>query len=91
MKELLLYTKDAECARNEIESLGGQVRQVFTPAVLVAVVPEDATLSAATIDPPPDLDDVSRMMVEAWQSRATKPRAATEGLPWDTPGFEPPR
>ena len=90
MKELLLYTEDFDRAREEIERLGGQVRQVFTPSVIAAQVPEDAALTASSIDPPPDLDDISRMMADAWRSRASKVAASSEGIPWDTPGYEPP-
>lgn len=90
MKELLLYTNEPERARAEVERCGGQVRQVFTPRVFVASVPEDAELTASSADAPPDLDDTSRMMAEAWQSRAAKPADPLRGLPWDTPGYEPP-
>jgi hypothetical protein len=90
MKELLLYTDDVGRATSEVESLGGQVKQVFTPALLVAVVPDDISLTASTADPPAQLDDVTRMMAEAWHARPERD-AALEGIPWDTPGFESPR
>lgn len=89
MKELLLYTSDVASAVREVNQLGGQVKQVFTPALLVAVVPEDASLTASTPNPPSEIDDTSRMMAEAWHSRA-KRGPVEEGIPWDTPGFEPP-
>jgi hypothetical protein len=90
VKELLLYTEDYDRAREEIERLGGQVRQVFTPYVLTAVVPEDAALTASSAEPPPKLDPISRMMADAWRARASKVAASGEGIPWDTPGYEPP-
>lgn len=90
MKEQLLYTNDPERARAEVERCGGHVRQVFTPHVFVADVPDDAQLTASTPDAPPDLDERSRLMVDAWRSRASKRGDPMEGIPWDTPGFEPP-
>ena len=91
MNEQLLYTNDAQKARDEVERSGGQVRQVFTPRVFVAAVPEDTELSHSTSAPPLDLDAVSRMMAEAWASRASKPKSEKAPIPWDTPGFKPPR
>jgi len=90
VNELLLYTTDASKAHAEIERSGGQVRQVFTPHVFVAAVPDDAALSSSSLEAPADLDEVSRMMAEAWKSRASKPKSRGEPIPWDTPGFEPP-
>ena len=63
MKELLLYTSDVASAVREVNQLGGQVRQVFTPALLVAVLPDDASLTASTPNPPAEIDDTSRMLV----------------------------
>jgi hypothetical protein len=90
VKELLLFTSEPEAARAEVERCGGQVRQVFTPRVFVAEVPDGAQLAASTEDLPRDLDDNSRTMAEAWRSRASKRVSSMEGIPWDTPGFEPP-
>ena len=91
MIDRLLYTSDAQRARDEVERSGGQVRQVFTPRVFVAAVPDDVALSLSSAEPPDDLDDMSRMMAEAWNARTSKPKSAETPIPWDTPGFKPPR
>lgn len=90
MNELLLYTNDAAAAREEVERAGGEIRQVFTPRLFTAAVPEGTALARSSVQPPPDLDEISRMMAEAWASRKMKPAAAAEAIPWDTPGYEPP-
>jgi hypothetical protein len=89
MKERLLYTQDVREATAEVERLGGQVRQVFTPSLLVAVLPDEASPTTSSADPPAEVDEVTRMMAEAWHARSGR-EAAQEAIPWDTPGFEPP-
>ena len=90
MNELLLYTTDTRRATDEIERLGGQVRHVFTPRLLVAAVPDGTVLTASSTEPPATVDDVTRQMAEAWSARS-KRGPAGEVIPWDTPGFKPPR
>lgn len=66
-------------AADEIRARAG------TPEVRVLERPEDA----AAIAPP--LDERERLFVDAWfQSRQPKARRPGDGLPWDTPGYDPP-
>ena len=88
MTEVVLYTDDVPAARVEITAAGGRVRHVLTPSVLVAELPAGAALHASTTERPSSLDPMSRRAVDAWT--AARSRSATEGLPWDTPGFVPP-
>jgi hypothetical protein len=89
MKDVLLYTGDVERASEEVKRLGGQVKQVFTPALLVAAVPEEAVLTESSAEPPEFVDGVTQMMSEAWHARSRR-GALEEGIRWDAPGFEPP-
>jgi hypothetical protein len=88
LSEVLLYTDDATQARQEITRAGGRVLHVLTPSVLVADLPMPATLETCTTVRPEGLDPVSVRVADAWAARSEK--AATESIPWDSPGYEPP-
>ena len=89
MSAILLFTNDVSAARAEIARVGGRTLQVLTPSVVVAEVPEDVVLASSTLVRPSDIDDASARLADAWQaSKVTV--VATEGLPWDAPGKEPP-
>ena len=53
---------------------------------VVRVVDADEVPDAAALR----LTDQETMFVEAWRLRKRPKRRAGEGLPWDTPGFQPP-
>jgi hypothetical protein len=96
-KNILLFTKDINAAREELDNLGAQVTQQFTDRVFVANLPDDVketSLSASSTKRPTDLDDISKLVADAWQNLQQKStdRAAApqEGIKWDAEGFEPP-
>lgn len=96
-QSVLLFTQDIEKARQEVVALGGQVTQQFTDTVFVASLPgsvDPQSLGASTPEKPSTLDQVSQLSVDAWQGLQEKSSerapSETEGLSWDTPGFEPP-
>jgi hypothetical protein len=93
MADHLLFSSDTGAARAEIERLGGRVTQVFTTRAFVASLPDDVDpshLEASSTTPPEDLDATSAAMAAAWRAREAKPPSA-EAIPWDAPGFKPPR
>ena len=93
MADHLLFTSDPAAARVEIERLGGRISQLFTNRVFVGALPDDvdpSDLAAASGTRPDDLDATSVIMSDAWRAREAKP-PSTEAIPWDAPGFKPPR
>jgi hypothetical protein len=97
-QEVLLYTQDLPVAIQEVESLGGRVTQQLTNVVIVANLPESVnpeSLTHTTTVAPSDLDHVSQIAANAWASlknkRESQAPSPAEGLPWDAPGFQPPR
>ena len=99
-QKVLRFTQDVAAARDEVRRQGGRVVHQFSPTVFVAELPDDAdlgALTASTDQPTAPLDDASRLAVTAWTTAAEEKRtrieaapSATEGLAWDTPGFDPP-
>lgn len=100
--DTLLFTKDAEKARAEIEAAGGHVTHVFTPSVLVTALPDEVaatSFSAAETAPFEGLDEISQMAAEGWLGldaeagleSAVAGAETAEGIQWDTPGFQSPR
>ncbi|HTE26668.1 RICIN domain-containing protein [Flavitalea sp.] len=96
-KNILLFTKDINAAREELDNLGAQITQQFTDQVFVANLPDEVKetkLKASSTKQPNDLDEISKIAAEAWknlQKKATDRSAdSEEGIKWDTPGFEPP-
>ena len=100
-KKVLRFTQDMAAAREEVTQLGGRVIHQFSPTVFVAELPDAAdlmALKASTDQPTQPLDAVSQLAVTAWTTgkaaklaRVAAAPSQTEGLSWDTPGFEPPR
>ncbi len=93
----LLFTKEIEKAKKEINEMGGQVTHQFTDTVFVASLPDSVdskSLVESTTKEPTKLDPVSKLSADAWQGLQQKAvsgaRSASEGLSWDTPGFLPP-
>jgi len=96
-RDVLLFTRNIQEAREEIAALGGQVTQQFTDTVIVANLPDSVApqfLKKSTPNRPSSLDQISQLAVEAWNGLQNKTtRAAplpTEGLGWDAPGYTPP-
>jgi hypothetical protein len=97
-KDVLLFTDNYAAARKELEECGGYVTHKFTDAAIVAKLPDDldtASLKNAGTRRPSNLDSDSQLMADAWNAGQAellqkKGPDATEGLSWDTPGYEPP-
>ena len=96
-QDALLFTEDINKARQEIVGLKGRITQQFTDSVFVASLPDSVdpqSLTESTPDQPGTLDSISQLAIDAWKSSQEKSLAAspseTEGLSWDTPGYEPP-
>jgi hypothetical protein len=89
MSATLLFTEDLSAARLEIDRAGGRVLHVLTPSVVVAELPQGAALSTCTTARPADLDPASARLADAWDASA-RAISPGEGLPWDSPGKEPP-
>ncbi len=65
----LLFTADLESAIAEISNMGGRVLLQLSPQVLTAHLPEAVNVSQlkfAMPEPTVPLDDMSRLMAEAW-------------------------
>jgi hypothetical protein len=90
VSEVLLYTDDATQALEEIAHAGGHVLHVLTPSVLVAELPMPVTLTTCTTVRPESLDPDSARVADAWTAARSKQAATAEGIPWDSPGYEPP-
>ncbi|MFV8347954.1 hypothetical protein, partial [Flavobacterium sp. ZB4P13] len=97
--EQIFFTENFDQAKLEIETLEGRVTQKFTDYVFVAEVPAGADFSklkyCSTIKPD-KLDDVSALMVEAWEGLKSKQqRQVKEGedkpVAWDAKGFQHPK
>jgi hypothetical protein len=96
-QEVLLYTQDLPAAKGEIASLGGRITQQLSNKVIVVNLPETVnseSLIYATTVKPSDLDQVSQIAANAWESlrskRESQAPSPAEGLPWDAPGYQPP-
>ena len=100
-KNVLRFTQTMAAASEEVTRWGGRITQQFSPTVFVAELPDgadEAAMTASTAQPTQPLDEASQLAVDAWNngvqarsSRAGLARSATEGLTWDTPGYQPPR
>ena len=100
-KNVLRFTQTLAAASEEVTRWGGRITQQFSPTVFVAELPDgadEAAMTASTAQPTQPLDEASQLAVDAWNNgvqarstRAGQARSATEGLSWDTPGYEPPR
>lgn len=100
MKTYILYTRNKDLARKEINATGGKVCQEFTEDLLIAQLPDGFDpdiLMAASTEVPARLDPVSRLAFDAWASLDEKARRKTiapdyrERLSWDTEGFGTPQ
>lgn len=100
MPNVLLYTQNLPNAKNEIEAAGGRITQMFTANLFVAelplvLLPEQLAESTPSI--PESVDATSRIAADAWVMQLEKSAVKglspnfTDGLPWDTEGFEAPR
>jgi len=94
---VLLHTSNLSEAKEEIAAKGGRVTQILSPSILLATFPEDfdkGKLNLSTHDIPDGIDGKSRLAVQAWRSRVNRvpsdKEKETDGLPWDTEGFEAP-
>ena len=100
-QKVLRFTQDEAAAKAEVERLGGRIIHQFTPAAFVAELPaavDLSTLTASSAQPTQPVDATTQLAVDAWttataakQERIEGAPSPTEGLPWDTPGFQPPR
>jgi Tectonin domain len=95
-QKILRFTEDETAARAEVTRAGGRIVHQFSSTAFVVELPDSADLNAltqSTAEPTAPLDEMTELAVNAWRSREARgERAAspTEGLPWDTPGYEPP-
>jgi len=88
-------------ASSEIARMSGRIIHQFSPTVFVAELPDNldvATLISSSDQPIQPLDEISQLAVTAWttaraakEARVAAAPSQTEGLQWDTPGFDPPR
>ncbi|WP_417914739.1 hypothetical protein [Candidatus Electronema sp. JM] len=100
-QKVLRFTQDMAAAREEVARLGGRVIHQFSSVVFVAELPDETDITALTAsseEPTQPLDEISELAVIAWTTAAEEKRSRleaapspTEGLSWDTPGYEPPR
>jgi hypothetical protein len=100
-KKVLRFTQDVAAAGEEVTRLGGRIIHQFSPTAFVAELPDAVdlmALTASTTQPAQPLDAVTQMAVTAWTTasaaklaRIAAAPSRTEGLSWDTPGYDPPR
>jgi hypothetical protein len=98
MATKLFYTSDFAAAEAEIHALGGRITQKFTDALFEAHFPDGVDVArgkAFSATAPDNLDDLSRMLAQAWgdmeAGKALKSATPEAPLPWDTPGRQHPR
>lgn len=95
-QDVLLFTQNLEEAKVEIEAHGGRITHIFSPDVFVAHIPQFLDISSlqkSESSPQKKLAPTVEAAVEAWKASIKKREAApseTEGLRWDTPGYQPP-
>jgi hypothetical protein len=100
--ELLVVLDDPGHGGDTISALRRTVpvTQSLPPRLALVAIPDGwapAAVPGATWyedDVPPtvldSLTDTERMFVAAWQARRAGKRRPGDGLPWDSPGFQPP-
>ena len=103
LREVLVHAQDPVAVRNEVLAVGGQLRHVLTPQLLVIALPHDVSVSSlmnASTAEPERLQGLERILAETWISRfgvVSRPAdrllkaAALPSIAWDTPGYTPPR
>lgn len=95
-RDVLLFTQNIEEAKVEIEAHGGRITHRFSPNVFVAHISQSldvSSLQKSQSRPQRKLDPTEEAAIEAWEASVKKREATaseTEGLRWDTPGYQPP-
>ncbi|SFU25894.1 sialidase family protein [Paraburkholderia aspalathi] len=77
MKSVLLFVSNVDQALPEIERVTGFVSQILSPAALIANLPDEfdpSSLMHASPRAPQTLDDITRLLVDAWQLALTTSR-----------------
>jgi len=103
LREVLVYAHDPVAIRNEVVAVGGRLRHVLTPRLLVVALPYgvsvNSLMSASRVEPG-RLKGTEGVLAEAWSSRlgvVSSPEerlvkaTALPSIAWDTPGYTPPR
>ena len=96
LQDVLLFTQNFEEAKAEIETQGGHIIHKFSPEAFVTSVPTSldiASLQKSQSRSPRKLEPTVEAAVAAWKASIQKrerPSLETEGLSWDSPGYEPP-
>jgi len=94
--QVLRFALKPNSGQREVLDLGGRVLHQFSPTVFVAELPAAVTpdaLEHSQGHPIEPLDAGLQLAVDAWQSLNASVDAAptaTEGLSWDTDGFQSP-
>ena len=100
--DILLFTKDIQKAREEIQDLQGQVTQQFSDSVIIARLSDSIDLSVlkhSDINPIKPLDEISQLAVDAWNNRDNKLKAEEslaklakpKAIKWDSKGYKIPK
>lgn len=96
LQDVVLFTQNLEEAKAEIEAQGGRITHKFSPEAFVASVLTSldiASLQKSQSRPSRELDPTVKAAIAAWKTSIQKRERApleTEGLSWDSPGYEPP-
>jgi hypothetical protein len=92
MKKSLLYTRSVQKAKTEIEGLRGRIILYCTPAIIIALLPDQIDVDAlteATVNIPESLDAISSYFIAGWNLPA--PVKEIKIVPWNEPGYQHPR
>lgn len=95
-RDILLFTQNIEAAKAEIEASDGRITQKFSSEVFVAHVPQSLdikSLQSSKTSPHRELRAKEKVAVEAWLASVKDKETVapeTEGLPWDSPGYQAP-
>lgn len=88
----ILYTTNVEKAKSEIQHKRGNVTQLCTRNIIIALLPQavdPAKLIHAQVSIPNNLDTQSQLFVDAWKLGLVEKPSTVE--PWDAEGYLHPR
>jgi hypothetical protein len=92
MSTFILHTVSLEDAIEEIRNSAGQVTQICTHSIIIAILPDDfevSKLKFSNISIPEDIDKVSKLFVDAWGFDSQK--EVSKIINWGEEGHQYPK
>jgi hypothetical protein len=94
MKNVMLHTENPEAAAEEIEKYNGHITQICTPYIIIARLPDNLDTDAllqSRITIPADIDEESKIFVEAWKQVIASQEVTVPIVKWGAPGYKHPK